>query len=65
VALLVVAPDPAVARWCAEPIETGIPGFVLRPPVLRHTAVPVVTEPEEAASRLELGLLSVMAHGKT
>jgi hypothetical protein len=25
----------------------------------------VVTEPEEAARRLELGLLSVMAHGKT
>src|SRR3712207_5589492 len=65
VTLLVFAPDPAVARWCAEPIETGIPGFVLRPPVLRNSAVPVVTEPEEAARRLELGLLSVMAHGKT
>ncbi len=65
VALLIVAPDPAVARWCAEPIETGIPGFVLRPPVLRNSAVPVVTEPEEAARRLELGLLSVMAHGET
>lgn len=65
VALLVVAPDPAVAKWCAEPIETGIPGFVLRPPVLRNTAVPVVTEPEEAARRLELGLLSAMAHGHT
>src|SRR5262249_38432907 len=23
-ALLVVAPDPAVAGWCAEPIETGV-----------------------------------------
>jgi hypothetical protein len=65
VTLLVVAPNPAVARWCAEPIETGIPGFILHPPVLRYTAVPVVTKPEEAASRLELGLLSVMAHGKT
>jgi hypothetical protein len=31
-ALLVVAPDPAVAGWCAEPIETGVPGFVLLPP---------------------------------
>src|SRR3954447_11649674 len=30
-ALLVVAPDPAIAGWCAEPIETGVPGFVLRP----------------------------------
>ena len=63
-ALLVVAPDPAVAGWCAEPIETGIPGFVLRPPVLRRTAVPVVTDPEEAARRPELGVLSAIAHGE-
>ena len=59
--LLVVAPDPAVAAWCAEPIEIGVPGFVLRPPVLRRTAVPVVTDPAEAARRPELGVLS--AHG--
>ena len=65
VALLVVAPDPVVAGWCAEPIETGIPGFVLRPPVLRRTAVPVVTDPEEAARRPELGVLSAIAHGET
>src|SRR4051812_17962091 len=64
-ALLVVAPDPAVAGWCAEPIETGVPGFVLRPPVLRRTAVPVVTDPGEAARRPELGVLSALAHGDT
>jgi hypothetical protein len=64
-ALLVVAPEPAVAAWCAEPIETGVPGFVLRPPVLRRTAVPAVTDPGEAARRPELGVLSVMAHGDT
>jgi hypothetical protein len=64
-ALLVVAPDPGVAGWCAEPIETGVPGFVLRPPVLRRTAVPVVTDREEAARRPELGVLSAMAHGET
>jgi hypothetical protein len=63
--LLVVAPEPAVAGWCAEPIETGVPGFVLRPPVLRSTAVPVVTDPEEAARRPELGMLSVLSHGHT
>ena len=63
--LLVVAPDPAVAAWCAEPIEIGVPGFVLRPPVLRRTAVPVVTDPGEAARRPELGVLSAMAHGET
>src|SRR4051794_37736788 len=65
VALPVVAPEPAVASWCAEGIETGIPGFVLRPPVLRRTAVPVVTDPEEATRRPELGVLSAMAHGET
>ncbi len=63
--LLVVAPDPAVAAWCAEPIETGVPGFVLIPPVLRRAALPVVTDPAEAARRPELAVLSVMAHGET
>src|SRR5947209_5163343 len=63
-ALLVVAPDPTVAGWCAEPIETGVPGFVLCPPVLRRTAVPVVTDPGEAARRPELGVLSAIAHGE-
>ena len=64
-ALLVVAPDPVVAEWCAEPIEIGIPGFVLRPPVLRRNAVPVVTDLGEAARRPELGVLSAMAHDET
>ena len=63
--LLVVAPDPDVAGWCAEPIEIGVAGFVLRPPVLRRSAVPAVTDPEEAARRPELGVLSVMSHGDT
>jgi hypothetical protein len=63
--LLVVAPDPAVANWCAEPIEIGVPGFVLHPPVLRRTAVPVVTDLEEAARRPELGVLSALAYGDT
>jgi hypothetical protein len=63
--LLVVAPDPAVANWCAEPIEIGVPGFVLHPPVLRRTAVPVVTDLEEAARRPELGVLSALAYADT
>jgi hypothetical protein len=63
VGLLVIAPDADVAAWCAEPIETGIPGFVLHPPVLGRTGVPVVTDPAEAARRPELAVLSAMAHG--
>jgi hypothetical protein len=64
VGLLVVAPAPDVAAWCAEPIETGIPGFVLRPPVLGRAAVPIMTDPAEAARRPELAVLSAMAHGE-
>jgi hypothetical protein len=63
--LLVVAPDPTLAGWCAEPIEIGVPGFVLCPPVLSRTTVPVVTDLREAARRPELGVLSAMAHGET
>jgi len=65
VALLVIAPDPAVAAWCAEPIETGIPGFVLRPHVLRSADIPIVTDRGEVARRPELGVLSAIAHGET
>ncbi len=61
--LLVVAPEAGVAAWCGEPIPIGPPGFVLTPTVLRRDAVPVVTDPAEAARRVELGVLSVMAHG--
>jgi hypothetical protein len=64
VGLLVVAPDPVVAAWCAEPIETGLPGFVLCPPVLGREAIPLVTDPAEAARRPELAVLSAMAHGE-
>jgi hypothetical protein len=63
--LLVIAPDAAVAAWCAEPIETGSPAFVLRPPVLGRETVPVVTDPADAARRPELAVLSAMAHGET
>jgi hypothetical protein len=63
--LLVVAPDDAVATWCAEPIATGSPGFVLCPPVLGRQMVPIVTDPADAARRPELAVLSAMAHGET
>ena len=65
VSLLIIAPDPEVAAWCAEAIETGIPGFVLRPPVLGRKAVPIVTDPAEAARRPELAVLSALAHGES
>jgi hypothetical protein len=61
--LLIVAPDDAVASWCAQPIELGVPGFVLTPPVLGRKLVPIVTDPSEASRRPELAVLSAMAHG--
>ncbi len=61
--LLVVAPDPVVAKWCAQRIEMGIPGFALEPPVLGRNCIPMVTDPEEASRRPELALLSAMAYG--
>lgn len=63
--LLVVAPDAAVAAWCALPIEMGDPGFVLKPRVLRMEGIPQITDPEEATRRPELALLSAMAYGDT
>jgi hypothetical protein len=63
--LLVVAPNPAVADWCAKPIAVGPAGFVLHPNVLRREGIPVVTDPAEAARRVELAVLSAMAHGET
>jgi hypothetical protein len=61
--LLIVAPRAEVAAWCAEPIDTGIPGFVLTPPVIDRCTVPIITDPAEAARRPELAVLSAMAHG--
>jgi hypothetical protein len=62
-ALLVVAPDAAVARWCAQPIELGHPGFVLQPLVMGPDAVPVIVDEQVARQDPELAVLSAMAHG--
>jgi flagellar biosynthesis/type III secretory pathway protein FliH len=62
--LLVVAPDAAVARWCAKPIELGHPGFRLQPLVAGPEAIPVVSDPEVAGRDPELAVLSAMAHGR-
>lgn len=60
--VLVVTSDPAVARWASRPIPIG-PGAAMSPWVIGPDAVPVVTDPERAASAPELGVLSAMAHG--
>ena len=63
-ALLVVAPDTQVARWCAQPIEMGHPGFVLSPLVTGPESIPLITDAQVASRDPELAILSAMAHGK-
>ena len=60
--LLVLAPDPAVARWAGQPIDMGHPGFVLQPVVIGYAQIPRVCEAESARAAPELAVLSVMAH---
>jgi hypothetical protein len=61
--LLVICPDPGIARWCAQPIELGHPDWDLKPLVLGPNRVPVVTDPAAARRFPELAVLSTMAHG--
>src|SRR4051812_7069751 len=63
-ALLVVAPDAAVAHWCGQPIELGHPGFMLQPLVMGPEAIPVILDEQAAREDPELAVLSAMAHGK-
>jgi hypothetical protein len=62
--LVVVAPAPEVARWCATPIAIDDRGCILRPLVLGPETIPPVTDPDQARAFPELALLSVAAHGR-
>jgi hypothetical protein len=63
VSLLVICPNPAVARWCAVPIAVGNPGLTLHPLVLGPETIPVVTDFAVATGCPELSVLSALAHG--
>ncbi len=63
VCVLVVAPTEAMAKWCAKPVELG-PSFTFAPFVLGPSAIPYVTDEEEAKRAPELAVLSVLAHGR-
>jgi hypothetical protein len=60
--LLVLAPDPKVARWADQPIELGHPGFVLYPVVIGFAQIPRICDPAAACAAPELAVLSAMAH---
>jgi hypothetical protein len=61
--VLVIAPDPGVARWAAQPIVLG-PSSVFQPCVLGPDAIPVVRDPAVTSAAPELGVLSTIAHGR-
>jgi len=62
--VLVVAPQEAVARWAAKPIDTGQPRVPFAPLVIGPGAVPYVSDLEEAKRAPELAVLSALAHGQ-
>lgn len=64
VTVLCVCPDPDVAAWYGEPIETGLSGYVFRAVALGPREVPVITDSEAVVAQPELAMLGVMAHGR-
>ncbi|MCK2212828.1 hypothetical protein MF672_003300 [Actinomadura sp. ATCC 31491] len=63
VVVLVLAPDGEVAAWASQPVVTSMPGYVVHPLVVGPEQLSPLADPAEAAGRLELSVLSVMAHG--
>ncbi|MEV0352962.1 hypothetical protein AB0H88_45015 [Nonomuraea sp. NPDC050680] len=63
VSVLVICPDRNVATYYAQPIDSGLTGYRLRPWVLGPDGIPAITDPQEAAAHLDLAALSVMVHG--
>src|SRR5262249_10345496 len=61
--LLVYAPNPTIAAWCAKPIETGQPGSPFTPLVRGPNAIPKIKDPAQAAQAPYRAVLSVVAHG--
>lgn len=60
--LVVLTPDPRVARWAAQPIDLGPGNENFRVQVIGPEQIPRVTEIAEARRAPELALLSALAH---
>ncbi|MEU4234629.1 hypothetical protein AB0F17_61020 [Nonomuraea sp. NPDC026600] len=63
VSVLVICPGRTVADYYAQPVESGLTGYCLRPLVLGPDGVPVIIDPKEAAAHPDLAAMSVMIHG--
>ena len=64
VRLLVITPSRSVARWASRPIELSGHGSRLLVDVLGPDAIPEITRADDAASSLELAVLSALAHAR-
>jgi hypothetical protein len=61
--VLVICPDAKSAFWYAQPVRTNLPGYTHLPIVLPPSAVPAITDPDDAAARPAMAALSVVYHG--
>ena len=65
--LIVITQSSATARWAAQPIKLGFPGWeslIMRPLVLGPDNVPVIADVREAERDVPLAVLSAMTHGR-
>lgn len=65
--LIVITQNSATARWAAQPIRLGFPGWhslTVRPLVLGPDNVPVITDERQAEQDVPLAVLSAMTHGR-
>lgn len=65
--LVVITQSSATARWAAEPIRRGLPGWAsltVRPLVIGSDSVPVIANEREAERDVPLAVLSAMTHGR-
>lgn len=65
VVLIVVCPNPTVADWAAEPIETGQPGSDFRMQVLGPTNYPKLFENSKSGEFAERMVLGTLIHEKS
>ncbi|MFD5218427.1 RpnC/YadD family protein [Streptomyces tendae] len=65
--LVVITQNSATARWAAQPIRRGLPGWdslTVRPLVIGPDNVPVIASEREAERDVPLAVLSAMTHGR-
>ncbi|MCC5574312.1 Yae1 family protein [Microtetraspora sp. AC03309] len=62
-ALMVICPDPPMARWSERPIPLG-PSGTITPLAVHPGRIPLITDPDRARSCPELAVLSATAHAE-